>query len=308
MSKCGIMKNTYISSKEVYQKGMDYVTNVLGIDRKEAEENLSCLDGIVIKIGGDCLNGDNPANLRLAQEIAVLSLLGKPMIVVHGGGSQIDLKMGKLGIPIEKIDGLRKTTLEALERCVIPALADVNWWLIKTITDYGGSAHSMIGEEVIYARQSDPRLEYVGQPTGVNELLLREKISEGYSPILWCIGYNTTQIGDDGKHQKLNINADYIPPVMVAAGLADRVVIVTGKGGVEDKDHHIISSIPYSRVESLIKDGTVTDGMVPKLRSSASIFKQEGLPPNFKVQIIRPDQLLPELLKYEGAGTELLNA
>jgi len=297
-----------------YHKGIGYVGS-LGIPILEAESNLELLVGsIIIKIGGECLNGNNNS---LPQSIAVLNQLGEYPIILHGGQPQIDKLMKEKEYQIEKVDGHRVTQKKALDECVIPALSNVNSKLVSAINQCGGAAISLIDHKIIYVKPCSPELGYVGIPTHANiELLLMhtQNVYEPKSPVLWCIGY-------DVNHQPYNVNADLIVKPIVAGlqhpvniGIhhkystgVQKVLLVTDKCGVL-KDGELISSLNYADIPRLIGNGVVTEGMAVKLNEAYSIFEELShlLPSNFKVQIIGSNDLLHELLTDKGVGTEVV--
>lgn len=291
------MRPAYSQTTTDYEIGMQYLIS-LGISRLEAERNLKGLERLVIKIGGDCLDGNNT---ELMKHIAVLNQLGIYPVVTHGGGTQIDVLMKKYGIPIDRVGQQRVTHKRTLDLCVIPALRQVNEQLVEAIKKEGGRAATLIDEEIIYATQLDKALGYVGRPVGINGQAIIRLLETRYSPVLWCIGY-------DACHQAYNINGDRIPKPVIEAIGAQKLISVTKEGGVFGLDKSLFQTIRLSEIDRLIQKGIVTDGMIEKLKQARELLRDESLklPDDFKVQLIGPKQLLPELATEKGAGTEIV--
>lgn len=279
-----------------YKKAIAYVTS-LGISLTEAERNLQGLEGIVIKIGGECLNGQRT---ELVKSIAVLNQLGVYPIITHGGGPQIDALMQERGVPIERKYRQRVTSEEVL-KCVVEALSTVNVKLTHDINRYGGNAVSVAGQEIVYVTQLKPELGFVGEPIGVNRELLIQLLQIGYSPVLWCIGY-------DLNHQAYNVNGDRVATAIIRHIGAQKLISITDTGGVFDGNGALRSTIKHLEIDELIETGTVSGGMAEKILQAKLLFEDKSLllPKNFKVQIIGPNQLLQELLTDKGAGTEIV--
>ncbi|MEK6984536.1 MAG: acetylglutamate kinase [Nanoarchaeota archaeon] len=292
------MKPNYSQTAIDYEKGMQYLDR-LGISRLEAERNLKGLERLVIKIGGDCLNGNNT---NLIEHIAVLNQLGIYPVVTHGGQTQINVLMERYGIQIERIGQQRVTDKRTLDLCVIPALRQVNEQLVGAIIDKGGRTVTLADHEIIYVTQLNKALGYVGQPVGINSQPIVKLLEMKCSPVLWCIGY-------DQYHQAYNVNGDRIPQPIIKAIGAQKLISVTKEGGVFGSDGStLIPTIGLSKIDCLIEGGIVKKGMIEKLQQAEKVLRDQslGLADDFKVQLIRPDQLLTELATNKGAGTEIV--
>lgn len=286
-----------------YQKGMEYVRS-LGIQEDEAREQLTQLlhhknDGleyIVIKVGGECVNGNLP------QQIATLNQFGLYPIIVHGGGPQIDEEMKRRGVPIMKVNGQRSTPDAQTLDCVVTALRMVNKDLVAKINEYGGSAQTLNQYEIVQVEQQKD-LGYVGEPVSVDTHVLTTVTRRYASPVLWCIGYK--------DHQKYNVNADRIATAIIrhiGPMHCSKLIMVTSAGGVLDDNHELMSSINYSDIERLIKDRIAIDGMAEKLGQARKLYDDisGSLDSRFKLQLIQPHQLLSELLTAGGSGTQII--
>ena len=244
----------------------------------------------------------NEQGTELAKSIAVLNQLEVYPIITHGGRPQIDSLMQERGVTIKRI-GDQRVTDELALKCVVEALSTVNINLVHNINCYGGNAISLADHEIIYVTQLKPELGFVGEPKGVNQNPLIHLLKIGYSPVLWCIGY-------DSNHQAYNVNGDRVATAVIRYIGAQKLISVTGTGGVFDGSGTLKSAIKYSEIGALIETGTVSGGMAEKINQARLLFEDKSLalPRNFKVQIIGPNQLLQELFTDKGAGTEIIRS
>jgi acetylglutamate kinase len=223
---------------------------------------------IVLKLGGELL--EQPA---LSSAIAaVIALAPTPLVVVHGGGREIDAALARAGIAKRQVDGLRVTDADTL-RIVVEVLAGaVNTRFVAAINRAGGRAVGLTGADgsIVVARRTPPLravdgqvvdLGLVGEPVGTGvPALLVDLVRGGYLPVVASVAADT-----DGTI--LNVNADALAAHVAARLSAPRLVIAGATAGVLDDEGRTIPMMDAAAIESLIGSGVASAGMVAKLRA-----------------------------------------
>ncbi len=263
----------------------------------------------VIKLGGAAMESAELAEL-FAADIVLLRQVGIYPIVVHGGGPQIEHMLKRLKIETSFIDGLRITDPSTLEIVEMVLSGKINKTIVASINRAGGMALGMSGKDTglitarkLSRRQRDPDshiekildLGLVGEPAKINthvfETLRRSQIIPVIAPI-----------GVDEGGTTYNINADTAAGAIAAAVGATRLFLLTDTKGVLDSSGRQISQLPVERARSMIQDGTVSGGMIPKLETCFNVLDQ-----NVEGAVIMdgrvPHALLLEIFTEHGAGT-----
>lgn len=223
---------------------------------------------IVLKYGGNAMTAgtDDP----VLDEIAALSRTGTSVVVVHGGGPQIDAALKIHHIPEQRIEGLRVTP--AAVRDVVEAVlcGTVNKDLVRGLLARGARAFGFAGQDaaILTARRmtvSGGDLGYVGEPAGVDAALLRGVLGLGVLPVIAPLGL------DPVENVALNLNADTAAGAIAAALEADAYVVLTNVAGVR-RDRHdpgsVIPRLTIAEAQGFLADGTFADGMRPKMRAA----------------------------------------
>ncbi len=223
----------------------------------------------VVKFGGELL--EEGRRLRaLARAVCRAATLG-PLVVVHGGGREVDAEMAKLGITKRTVDGLRITDADTLEVVLGVLAGRVNTRLAAAICTAGGSAVGLTGADGGIATVTAARryratdgtrvdLGFVGLPTPRADAprLLFDLVDAGHVPVI-------ASIGRDGKGQLYNVNADtFAADVAVRVG-ADQLTIVGTTRGVLDNEGKTIPVVDDDRLSHLVEDGHASAGMIAKL-------------------------------------------
>ncbi len=266
---------------------------------------------IVVKYGGHAMV-DQQLKKDFARIITLLKFIGLNPVVVHGGGPQINLVLDQMGISSKFVRGMRLTDEPTMDVVEMVLGGKVNKAIVAQINQEGGRAVGLSGKdgELIQARKLtimrqveadkppeiiDPGL--VGEVTSINPEIINTLTDKGFIPIIAPVG-----AGDSGE--TYNINADLVAAKIAMAISAVRLVFLTDVDGVLDQTNKLISSIAASDVDTMIKDGIITGGMIPKIE-----YAMEGLKSGIeKVHIIngtRQHSLLLELFTDKGIGTEL---
>ena len=250
---------------------------------------------IVIKCGGRILLDPELFN-NFINDIVVLQKLGLTPIVVHGGGSRIKKKLDELNIKTKFIMGLRVTD-EKVIKVVEEVMSEFNREIVQALEKKICKAKSVTVKEnnVICVTQKNKELYYVGDPTEINLKLLNNLIKENFIPIV-------APMGLDEKKQIYNINADTAAGAIATSLRSRRLMLMTDVEGVYDKNKKLISEIKASEAEKLIYNDTISEGMIPKIRTCISALNN-GVRGVVIIDGRKPHSILFELFSDKGAGT-----
>jgi acetylglutamate kinase len=231
---------------------------------------------LVLKLGGELL--ERPEDLdRVARGIARLASRAA-LVVVHGGGREIDAALAAAGIPKQQVDGLRITDARTLDVVVSVLAGGINTRLVAAIRRAGGRPVGLTGADdaVVTVRRAAPvataagprvDLGLVGSPTGNGApQLLIDLLAAGYLPVVACVA--ATRTG-----QLLNVNADTLAAHIAVAIHASRLVISGGTSGVLDEAGATIPQLTVRDAARLIRTGTANRGMVAKLHACRAALR-----------------------------------
>jgi acetylglutamate kinase len=257
---------------------------------------------VVVKYGGHAM--DDPALAELfAQDVVLMRLVGINPVVVHGGGPQITDLMARLGKQAEFVDGLRVTDAETVDIVRMALVGKVNREIVANVNRQGPYAVGLSGEDagLISVVPGDPRLGFVGEVAEVNAGILEKLIREELIPVI-------AGVGVDAQGQAYNINADTVAAAVAGAVRAEKLVYLTDVAGLY-RDFadptSLISQIDAAALEAILADGSVSEGMIPKLRSCLAAL-QAGVRRAHIVDGRLPHVLLLEFFTREGIGTMVL--
>ena len=250
---------------------------------------------IVIKCGGRVLLDPVLFN-NFIEDIVTLKKLGLTPIVVHGGGSRIKKKLDELNIETKFIMGLRVTNQKII-KVVEDVMTEFNKEIVDALEKKVCRAKPITIKEnnVIYVEQKNKELGYVGFPTRIDTKIINNLIKEGFIPIISPMG-----LGEKG--QAYNINADTAAGALSTNLKSRRLLLMTDVEGVYDKNKKSISEIKPTEAEKLIHDGTIREGMIPKIRTCIKAV-ENGVKGVVIIDGRRPHSILFELFSDKGAGT-----
>jgi len=260
---------------------------------------------LVIRLGGEAM-ADPALKAGFARDVALLRLVGMKPIVVHGGGWHIEALMRRMGLDVRRHRGHRVTDERALT-IVEMALSELNQELVSLINRHGGRAVGIDGQDgrFIHARSmataaddpDAPDLGFVGDAecidTGIVDLLL----SRGFVPVVMPIG-----VAADGT--TYHINSDLLAGRLARALHVEKLVLMTNIEGVHGRDGRLEWILTATQAESLLRDGVVRDGMVPRVTAALDAVR-EGVRSVHIIDGGVPSALLLEVLTAEGVGTAL---
>ena len=250
---------------------------------------------IVIKCGGSVLLEENLFN-QFIEDISVINKLGLSVIVVHGGGKNIKLKLDKQNIESKFINGLRVTD-EKIAKIVEEALLELNFEIVKNINNKEANAQSVTtkNENIIKIIPERKELGFVGVPKEINKETLLNIVKEKKVPIIIPMG-----TGDDGKIY--NINADIAAGAIAKNLNSRRLLLMTDVEGVLDKNNKLILEINSEVTKKMLEEGTISGGMIPKINTCIDAV-ENGVTGVVIVDGRKPHSILFELFSDKGAGT-----
>ncbi len=250
---------------------------------------------IVIKCGGRVLLDPDLFN-NFTNDVVILKKLGLTPVVVHGGGPRIKKKLNELKIETKFIMGLRVTD-EKVIKVVEEVMIEFNKEIVAALEKKGCQSKSITIKEnsSIYVEQKNKVLGYVGKPTKIDDKLIQKIIKEEFIPVI-------SPMGLDGKNQAYNINADTAAGALAKSLKSRRLILMTDVEGVYDKEKKLISEIKAAEAEKLIYDETISEGMIPKIRTCIDSVNN-GVRAVVILDGRKPHSILFELFSDKGSGT-----
>jgi acetylglutamate kinase len=259
---------------------------------------------VVVKYGGNVLSGTDEATaLKLfAEDVVLMRSVGMHPVVVHGGGPQIADMLKRLDIKSEFRNGLRVTDAATLEVARMVLVGKVNRDIVAAINTHGALAVGMSGEDANLLRVScrDPELGFVGDVEEVNTMVLHRLLKDELIPVI-------ATIGCDRDGQAFNINADTAAGAIAGALKAEKLVYLTNIEGIRrdvNDASSLIRSITVNDLQHLLHDGTLTEGMIPKIESCLHAIRC-GVAKAHILDGRSPHALLLEVFTQAGIGTEV---
>ncbi len=252
-------------------------------------------DIIVIKCGGSVLLEKNLFN-QFIEDISVINKLGLSVVVVHGGGKNIQKKLDEHNLKSAFIDGLRVTDEKTI-KIVEEALLELNFEILTEISNHHANSVSMSPKKNNIIRVTPERKElgFVGTPTEIKKDIILEIINENKIPLIVPMG-----IGEDNNIY--NINADVAAGAIAKELKARRLLLMTDVKGVLDKSKNLISEINSSMANEMLENKTIEGGMIPKIKTCLDAVNN-GVTGVVIVDGRKQHSILFEIFSDKGAGT-----
>ena len=252
-------------------------------------------DIIVIKCGGSVLLEKNLFN-QFIEDISVINKLGLSVVVVHGGGKNIQKKLDEHNLKSVFIDGLRVTDEKTI-KIVEEALLELNFEILSEISNHHANSVSISPKKnnVIRVTPERKELGFVGTPTEINKDTILEIINEKKIPLIVPMG-----IGEDNSIY--NINADVAAGAIAKELNARRLLLMTDVEGVLDKSKNLISEINSSIANEMLENKTIAGGMIPKIKTCLDAVNN-GVTGVVIVDGRKQHSILFEIFSDKGAGT-----
>lgn len=268
---------------------------------------------IVVKFGGNAMVDEALQN-SFARDIVLMKLVGLNPIVVHGGGPQIGDLLDKLNIHSEFVDGMRVTNSEAMDVVEMVLGGSVNKQIVNLINHNGGQAIGVTGKDgqLIRARKlkvtrntpdmSAPEIidiGHVGEVASINTAVIDMLLNSDFIPVI-------APIGVDDKGQSYNINADLVAGKVAEVLQAEKLMLLTNVSGLQDKAGQVLTGLTTKEVDSLIADGTIYGGMLPKIACALDAVKG-GVTSAHIIDGRVNHAVLLEIFTDQGVGTLISN-
>jgi acetylglutamate kinase len=254
----------------------------------------------VVKFGGNAMV-DEQLQQAFAQDIAFLNLVGIKAIIVHGGGPQITSRLSELGIKTEFIDGLRVTSVEAIEVIRDVLMNEISQPLATLIENAGAKAAIFNGETqgLFTADVTRSDLGLVGEVRTVDESVILTAMSSGLIPVI-------STVAPDSSGQLINVNADLAAASLAIALNAEKLVVLTDVPGLysdwPNRDS-LVSELSSSELEEILPD--LESGMIPKMQACLNAVRG-GVSKAHVIDGRIPHSVLLEVFTPAGIGTLVL--
>ncbi len=271
---------------------------------------------IVIKYGGKAMTEDNLKD-GFAEDVVLMKYVGLNPVIVHGGGPQINEMLSRLGIQPTFKRGVRVTDQATMDVVEMVLGGKINKEIVAMLNQHGGKAVGITGKDAGFIlckpfsakawskglsqeaqSRSDEEYGFVGQVDKVDPEILTKLQQDNFIPVI-------APIGVDRKGKPHNINADLVAGAVAGALKAEKLLVLTDVKGIRDAAKRHLSTLSKKDVERMVKKGTITEGMLPKVRSCL-----EGIEAGVhKAHIIDgriPHAILLEIFTDKGIGTEIV--
>ncbi|MGN1134254.1 MAG: acetylglutamate kinase [Oscillospiraceae bacterium] len=259
---------------------------------------------VVIKYGGNAMKNDELKEAVMT-DIVLLSEVGIKVVLVHGGGPDINKMLDRVGIESKFIGGLRYTDEDTIDIVKMVLCGKVNKELVSALQLHGGKALGLCGcdGELIVANklEGDIDLGYVGEIKRITTKPIIDALNNGYIPVIATVG--TSENG-----QAYNINADTAAARIASCLRAENLVLMTDIAGLmldKDDESTLIPSVQVSEVPYLKKSGIISGGMIPKIECCVEAVRR-GVKRTCIIDGRVPHSILIELLSNEGIGTQFV--
>ena len=268
---------------------------------------------LVIKFGGNAMI-DEQLKQSFARDIVLMKLVGINPVIVHGGGPQIGELLDKLNIDSHFVDGMRVTDSKTMDVVEMVLGGAVNKEIVSLINHAGGKAIGITGKDgqLITARKmvvtrNNPEMEVpeiidigqVGEVEHINTGVIDMLTSSDFIPVI-------APIGVDGDGNSYNINADLVAGKIAEVLQAEKLLLLTNIAGLQDRDGTVLTGLSTEQVDDLIADGTISGGMLPKIRCALDAVKANVRSAHIIDGRVSHAVLL-EIFTDEGVGTLITN-
>ena len=257
---------------------------------------------VVVKYGGNAMI-DETLKQQVMEDVALLWLIGVKVVLVHGGGPEINDMMNKLGKKPEFVGGLRVTDKETVDIVQMVLAGKVNKNLVTLLQMKGGHAVGLSGMDggIIEAKVKDERLGFVGEITKIRTQPITDLLEKNYIPVI-------STVASDHQGNVYNINGDTAAAFIAGALGAARLIMMTDVAGIlRDKDDpdSLIPHLTVSEAHELYEQGVISGGMIPKVDCCIEAIRA-GVQDVTIMDGRIPHAILMELLTDEGAGTMVM--
>lgn len=259
---------------------------------------------VVVKYGGNAMLNED-LKQAVMSDVVLLSLIGIKVVLIHGGGPEINTMLDRVGIESKFIGGLRYTDEDTADIVQMVLAGKVNKSLVSLLQKHGGKALGLCGTDGgmidVKKLEAENDLGFVGDIVGINTDPIVNALDNGYIPVI-------ATVAADNDGQIYNINADTAAARIASALGAENVILMTDiRGLLRDKDDEetLIPVVQVSEVPYLINQGIISGGMIPKIQCCVEAVRR-GVNRAFIIDGRIPHSILIEMLSNEGIGTMFL--
>ena len=262
---------------------------------------------ITVKLGGAVM-GEKNLSSSFAKDIVLLKQVGINPVVVHGGGPKIKDMLDKLGVESNFVNGLRVTDKKTMKIVEMVLSGSINKEIVMEINKEGGRGIGLSGKDALLAETKKIKIPssnlkafklsdigFVGQPHKINKELLKWLLQSDLVPVISPIGF-------DKSFETFNINADIMAGSVASNINSERLILLTDVDGVLDKKGNLLTEISLNDIKKLIKNGTISGGMIPKIETCVNAVRK-----GVKAAVILngkvPHAILLEIFTERGVGT-----
>ena len=260
-----------------------------------------CGKVVVVKYGGNAMLNEE-LKQAVMEDIVLLSTIGIKVVLVHGGGPEINKMLEKVGKESKFVDGLRYTDEETMEVVQMVLTGKLNKDIVGILLQKGGKAVGLSGVDsgLLRAVKTTKDLGFVGEVTQVHPEILISLLDKGFIPVV-----STVALGEQGDDSRYNINADTAAAKIAVALKAEKFVQLTNVPGVLrniDDPSTLIKRIEKTALGSLKATGIIAGGMIPKIDCCMTAM-EGGVPRTHIIDGRVPHSLLIEMFSDRGIGT-----
>ena len=254
---------------------------------------------LVVKYGGNAMTDETLKQLVM-RDMTLLQFVGIKVVLVHGGGPEISQTLKRMGIESRFVGGLRYTDEETAEVVRMVLAGKVNKGLVHMLGALGARAIGLSGIDgrMLLCSKESEELGFVGKIDAVDTDIIVKTLEAGYLPVISSVGFD-----DDGNIY--NVNADTAASAIAGALKAESLILMTDVRGLlrrKDDEDSLIKKVFVSDIPSLVKEGVISGGMIPKIHCCRDAIRN-GVGRVFITDGRVKHSILLELLSNEGQGT-----
>ena len=259
---------------------------------------------VVVKYGGNAMLNDD-LKAAVMKDLVLLHTIGVHVVLVHGGGPEINKMLERVGKESKFVNGLRYTDDETMEIVQMVLTGKLNKDIVGLLLQEGGKAVGLSGVDSGLLRakkinKDGTDLGFVGEVTEVHPEIVSSMLEQGFIPVI-----STVALGENGDNNRYNINADTAAAKIAVALRAEKFIQLTNVSGVLkdiNDPKSLITRIPAANVPHLIESGVIAGGMIPKVEC-CMIASKGGVPRTHIIDGRVPHSLLIEMFSDRGIGT-----
>lgn len=254
---------------------------------------------IVIKYGGNAMI-DEIQKDNVIKQITLLKMLGIKVVLIHGGGPDIEEELKSKKIKSNFKNGLRVTDKDTMDIVKMVLIGKTNTEMVNMLNIQSCNAIGLSGVDgnIIKCKMSDKNIGYVGEIESINNKLIFDLLDKDYIPVI-------SPIGTDENGEFYNINADTVASEIAISLKCKKIILLTNIDGIMDSNKKTISLIDKKQIKELIDEGIIVGGMIPKVQACVNCLNN-GIEKAHILNGSKKNTILYELLTDDGIGTMII--